>query len=100
MQAYKMKGTIDRDGQLIIRSPIKMPPGEVEVIVLQPVAAVSNATVPAKAAQPETSKRQRPSQIQALKDWFSETEPAPPDFDPEQARWEALKEKYNLWKYY
>ena len=96
MQAYKMKGTIDRDGQLIIRSPMKMPPGEVEVIVLQPLAAVENALVAARAVQAETPKRQRPSQIEALKDWFSETEPAPPDFDPEQARWEALKEKYNL----
>ncbi|MGK7902686.1 MAG: hypothetical protein AB4352_14985 [Hormoscilla sp.] len=97
MQAYKMKGTIDSDGYLIIRSPIKMPPGEVEaIVVLEPVAAVSNTLMSATAAQAEIPKRQRPSQIKALKDWFEETEPASPDFDPDMARWEALKEKYNL----
>jgi len=96
MQASYMKGAIDGDGQLIIRSPIKRPPGEVEAIVLQPVAAASNTPVLATAAQAEIPKRQRPSQIKALKDWFSETEPASPDFDPDMARWEALKQKHNL----
>ena len=47
MQAYKLKGTIDRSGQLIIIEPIEMPPGEVEVIVLS-VSTVDSATVTAE----------------------------------------------------
>ena len=94
MQAYKLKGTIDRSGQLIITEPIEMPPGEVEVIVLS-VSTVDSATVTAE-SQAETPKRKRPSKIKAFQDWFENTEPAPPDFDPDQARWEALKEKHNL----
>lgn len=96
MQAYKMKGTIDGDGQLIIRSPIKMPPGEVEVIVLQPVSAVSNTLMSATAAQAEAPKQQRPSQIKSLRDLLASAPPLPPDFDPDRAKWEYLKEKHNL----
>ncbi|NJR67149.1 MAG: hypothetical protein HC772_20465 [Leptolyngbyaceae cyanobacterium CRU_2_3] len=35
MQAYKLKGTIDQSGQLIITQPIDLSPGEVEIIVLR-----------------------------------------------------------------
>ena len=90
MQAYKMKGTIDRDGQLIIRSPMKMPPGEVEVIVLQPLTAV------ARAVQAETPKQQHASQIKSLRDLLASAPPLPPDFDPDRAKWEYLKSKHNL----
>jgi hypothetical protein len=31
-----------------------------------------------------------------LQNWFEKTQPAPPDFDPDQAKWEYLKEKHNL----
>ncbi|WP_375505150.1 hypothetical protein [uncultured Nostoc sp.] len=31
-----------------------------------------------------------------LKCLFENAPPTPPDFDPDQARWEALKEKHNL----
>ena len=96
MQAYKLKGAIDESGHLIINEPIKMAPGEVEVIVLQAVAAVENATAPETEPQTTKPKRQSPSRVQALKDWFENTEPAAPDFDPEQAKWEYLKEKHNL----
>lgn len=96
MQAYKIKGTIDQSGQLIITEPIKMPPGEVEVIVLQSVAAGESSTVPATESQTATPKRKVKTKINALKDWFEKTQPAPPDFDADQARWEALKEKYEL----
>lgn len=36
MQAYKLKGKIDSDGNLIIPQPTNISPGEVEVIILQP----------------------------------------------------------------
>jgi hypothetical protein len=85
MQAYKLKGTIDASGHLIITEPIHLMPGEVEIILLQP-------TPPADAAPP---KRQK-SKVKALQEWFERTQPVPPDFAPDQAKWEALKEKYGL----
>ncbi|MDJ0634099.1 MAG: hypothetical protein QNJ34_12990 [Xenococcaceae cyanobacterium MO_188.B29] len=36
MQAYKLKGKIDCEGNLIIAQPTNLTPGEVEVIILQP----------------------------------------------------------------
>lgn len=96
MQAYKLKGTIDSAGHLVITESIELSPGEVEVIILQPVTAVENSTEPVTEAPAETPRPRRPSKIKALQDWFEKTEPAPPDFDPDQARWEALKEKYDL----
>lgn len=35
MQAYKLKGKIDRSGKLIITEPTNLDPGDVEVIILQ-----------------------------------------------------------------
>ncbi|MBW4499621.1 MAG: hypothetical protein KME57_08645 [Scytonema hyalinum WJT4-NPBG1] len=90
MQAYKLKGKIDNAGNLVITEPIQIPPGEVEVIVLQ----IETSTEKATESQPETPKR--PTKIKALQGWFEKTQPAFPDFDPDQARWEALKEKHNL----
>ena len=94
MQAYKVKGKVDEAGNLAIAEPVKMPPGDVEVIVLQTVETVNNNTIPETEPQAETPKR--PTKIKALQQWFDKTQPAPPDFDPDQARWEYLKEKHNL----
>jgi hypothetical protein len=96
MQAYKLKGSIDRSGHLIIMEPIELSPGEVEVIILQ-----SSLTEDKIASSEETQattpkKRKRKTSVKAFQDLFENTEPAPPDFDPDQARWEALKEKYDL----
>ena len=43
---------------------------------------------------PEAPKR--PTKIKVLQNWFEKTQPASPDFDPDQAKWEYLKEKHNL----
>lgn len=95
MQAYKLKGTIDRSGHLIITDPIEMPPGEVEVIVLS-VLTEDSAAITATESQAETPKRKRPSKIKAFQGFFEDAPPLPQDFDPDQARWEALKEKHDL----
>ena len=42
-------------------------------------------------AQPRTK-----TQVKALQGWFKKTEPIPADFDADGAKWEALKEKYDL----
>ena len=58
--------------------------------ILQPVPSLETSTE----SQPEKPKRQ--TKIKALQGWFEKTQPTPSDFDPDQARWEALKEKHNL----
>lgn len=90
MQAYKTKGTIDRAGNLILAEPLNIPPGEVEIILLRSVTENPETN---ESTQP---KLKRASKIKAFAGLFEKTEPAPPDFDPDEARWEALKEKYNL----
>lgn len=94
MQAYKLKGTIDSAGHLVITEPIKLPPGDVEVIVLQVAEIDADASVPVGKPQAETPRRK--SKVKAFEGLFENAPPVPPDFDPDQARWEALKEKYNL----
>jgi hypothetical protein len=96
MQAYKLKGTIDAAGNLVIAQPVKIPPGEVEVIVLQVVETVASSPSPETESQATKSKRKVQCRVEAFKDLFENTAPASDDFDPDQARWEALKEKHNL----
>ncbi|HEY9853578.1 MAG TPA: hypothetical protein V6D28_29180 [Leptolyngbyaceae cyanobacterium] len=96
MQAYKLKGKVDEAGNLAVTEPVKMPPGDVEIIVLQKVEMVKTETTAQTDTENATPKRQPRTKIKALQDWFEKTQPAPPDFDTDQARWEALKEKYNL----
>jgi hypothetical protein len=93
MQAYKLKGTIDQSGHLIIMEPTELSPGEVEVIVLQ---SSSTEEKTASSEETQTTPKARKTIVKAFQDLFENTEPAPPDFDPDQARWEALKEKHNL----
>jgi hypothetical protein len=90
MQAYKLKGKIDQAGHLIITEPIHLTPGEVEVIILQ-----SNKIPDEQGATSEMPK-QREYKVQALKDLLENAPPTPPDFDPDRAKWEYLKEKHNL----
>lgn len=88
MQAYKLKAKIDQNGHLVITEPIDLAPGDVEVIILQ-------TTESSLAEAPEQPKR-RGSKVKAFEGLFENTQPAPPDFDPDQAKWEYLKEKHNL----
>lgn len=96
MQAYKLKGKVDTAGNLVITEPIQIPAGDVEVIVLQTVETAANSTVPETESQPETPKKKLQSKVKSLRELLDNAPPVPPDFDPEQARWEALKEKYDL----
>lgn len=93
MQAYKLKGKVDDAGNLAIAEPVKMPPGDVEVIVLQTVETVTTTDSESE-LQPKTPKRK--SRIKAFQGLFENAPPVPPDFDPDQAKWEYLKEKHNL----
>jgi hypothetical protein len=87
MQAYKLHGKIDESGQLILTESIHLPPGDVEIIILQPTVTTTRT--------PDQPKK-REYKIQALKDLLENAPPTPPDFDPDQAKWEYLKEKHNL----
>ncbi|WP_238361111.1 hypothetical protein [Iningainema tapete] len=77
----------------MITESVKMPPGDVEVIVLQ-VDRTVTTTVTETESQAQTPKR--PTKIKALQNWFEKTQPASADFDTDQAKWEYLKEKHNL----
>ncbi len=94
MQAYKLKGTIDPSGHLVIHDPIAMPPGDVEVIMWSSESKDTERRL--ETSQLEPSDKKPRTQVKAFQDLFENTQPAPPDFDPEQVRWEALKEKYDL----
>lgn len=93
MQAYKVKGKIDETGHLIITESIKLAPGDVEVIVLQPSSIKAMATSSKATAE---SAKQVTCEIPNLKQWLEQSPPVPPNFDPDQAKWEYLKEKHNL----
>ncbi len=96
MQAYKLKGKIAQSGHLIITEPIKLAPGNVEVIILQPVPGVESSTVPETSSPAAKPKRKVQCRTEIFREWLENTEPVPPEFDPEQAKWEYLKEKHNL----
>lgn len=87
MQAYKLNATIDESGHLIIDEPLDIAPGKVEVIILQ-----QTSTTTTTLQQP----KKREYKVQALKDLLENAPPTPPDFDPDQAKWQYLKEKHNL----
>ena len=53
-------------------------------------------TTTAPTTEPATETPKRRTKIKALQNWFEKTQPAPPHFDPDQAKWEYLKEKHNL----
>ncbi len=94
MQAYKLKGNVNTAGNLVITESVKMPSGDVEVIVLLVDQTVTNSKVTETESQAQIPKRQ--TKIKALQNWFEKTQPASADFDPDQAKWEYLKEKHNL----
>lgn len=94
MQAYKLNGKVDDAGNLVINEPVKMPPGDVEVIVLQTVEIPT--TVSETKSQLEIPQQKVQYRTKAFKDLLENAPPVPPDFDPDQAKWEYLKEKHNL----
>lgn len=96
MQAYKLNATIDESGNLIIHEPLNIAPGTVEVIILQPVPSLESSRENQIQSQPEKQKRIVECSIPILKEWLKSTEPTPSDFDPDQAKWEYLREKHNL----
>ena len=89
MQAYKLKGKIDRDGNLIITEPTNLNPGDVEVIILQ-LATKKNISLN------EEKIEKRPSKVKTFQQWFAKTEPNSSELEPDEAKWEYLQEKYNL----
>ena len=68
MQAYKLKGKVDTAGNLVITEPVNMPPGDVEVIILQSVLAPENSIVPETELQPEVSKKKLQSKVKSLRE--------------------------------
>ncbi|MBE9226924.1 hypothetical protein IQ264_15965 [Phormidium sp. LEGE 05292] len=96
MQAYKLKGKVDNAGNLTVTESLKIPPGDVEIIVLQTVAKIDNATEAKLEVEAELPKKKVEYRTKAFRDLLENAPPVPADFDPEQAKWEYLKEKHNL----
>ncbi|NJL09367.1 MAG: hypothetical protein HC908_01560 [Calothrix sp. SM1_7_51] len=94
MQAHKLKGKIDDAGNLVITDLVTMPPGDVEVIVLHSLEVVNDSTLPNTEVQSQKPKRK--SKIRAFAGLFENAPDVPSDFNPDEARWSALKEKYSL----
>ncbi|MEI6442734.1 MAG: hypothetical protein WCO29_06300 [Nostocales cyanobacterium ELA583] len=94
MQAYKLKGKIDQSGNLLITEPVNFPPGNVEIVVWTATDTLDHTTAPTSEPAPETPKRK--SRIKAFQGLFENAQPVPADFDPDQAKWEYLKDKHNL----
>jgi hypothetical protein len=92
MQAHKLTGRVDIEGKLVITETVSLPPGDVEVIVLQS----QEASVSQSNSELTQQERIPPTKIKFLREWFAKTQPAPADFDADEARWEALKEKHGL----
>lgn len=67
-----------------------------EVIILQVADEVKGSTESATEPQPETSKNQVRYRTNPFRDLLENAPPVAPGFDPEQAKWEYLKEKHNL----
>ncbi len=87
MEAIKLKGWIDPNGQIHINDEIALPIGDVELVMWK---ISSNApTAPKRQVKTKTS-------VKAFQDLFDGIEPIAEDFNVDAARWEALKEKYEL----
>ena len=99
MQAYKLRGKIDATGNLVVVEPVNMPPGDVEIIVLQLADTVKQASASESAIEPEAPKKKFKTNVKAFQGLFErDAVPEPLDFDDpdKQAKWEYLKEKHNL----
>ncbi|RUT09606.1 hypothetical protein DSM106972_001000 [Dulcicalothrix desertica PCC 7102] len=94
MQAYKLNATIDESGSLVLDEPLTIAPGKVELIILQNLEPIASFTE--EKSEPPLARPKRKSKVKAFEGLFENAPPVPPDFDPLEARWEALKEKYNL----
>ncbi len=96
MPVYKRHAKINPLGQLIITEPINLPPGEVEVIILQPVTIKIDSSSEATMSLHEMPPKKLKCGVKSLKELLKNAPLIPPEFDPSQVRWEALKEKYGL----
>ncbi|MEG4883126.1 hypothetical protein QUB75_20325 [Microcoleus sp. K1-B6] len=99
MQAYKLRGKIDATGNLVVVEPVNMPPGDVEIIVLQLPDTVKQASASENAIALEAPQKKFKTNVKAFQGLFDrDAVPEPLDFDDpdKKAKWEYLKEKHNL----
>jgi hypothetical protein len=68
MPVYKLKGKIDKSGHLIIKEPIQLPPGEVEV-QLKSLESVDMSTSKTE-MDPAKTHRQVECSVPILKEWL------------------------------
>lgn len=88
MATYKLKGKVDANGRLVVTEAIDLPPGDVEILLLPSQQAIESST--------QSVANLGEYKTQAFRDLWETAQPVSDDFDVDQAKWEALKEKYNL----
>ncbi len=97
MQAFKLKGTIDEAGKLTVAEDVDLGPGEVEVIVLRAVQSEEVEQLDAKPAAKDVDRLPAIASFEEFSEWMLGDMPSfSSDFDPEDAKWQYLKEKHNL----
>lgn len=95
MQAYKLQGKIAPSGELIISEAIDLPAGDVEIILLQKSTSTQESEY-SEISQLKSTQEKPEYKINALRELLKNVTPVSPDFDPDQAKCEYLKEKHNL----
>jgi hypothetical protein len=93
MQALKLKGWIDPNGNLRVDGAIALPEGEVELVVWHTIK--QKKSIQQNNLDNGNLQKIRTG-VSAFQDLFDGLEPVAADFDPDEARWQALKEKYEL----
>ena len=96
MQALRLKGKVEA-GKLIVDEQIDLGPGEVEVIVLRAVQAEHVDRPVASSTAKEVDRLPATASFEEFSEWMLGDMPSFPQcFDPEDAKWQYLKEKHNL----
>ena len=95
MRALKLKGKVNKSGQLIVTEAIDLMPGEVEVIVLRDSALADGNR--AELVSPLANKPSNADSFEAFMDWLLDgMSSVPSNVNADAAKWEYLKEKHNL----
>ena len=88
MQTTKLKGIINKQGQLILEERINLNPGEVEIVILQK----DDLTNKEKTIKSNSIKFRN----HTFTDLLETQLPVDEDFNPDAVKWSYLEEKYNL----
>ncbi|AFZ54962.1 hypothetical protein VKI21_05055 [Cyanobacterium aponinum UTEX 3222] len=88
MEATKVIGMIDNQGQLIIKEKINLSPGKVEIVILKS----ENINI----QDNEKKESKIKFKNQTFRDLLENQNPTDENYDVDEQKWSYLKEKHNL----